>query len=107
VPAEDETLFATRSKRQAQRIPFGNLLEAGLLQPGDTLYLDRTKAAAQVQADGTLRAGDTIGSIHRLGAQLLGLPALNGWEHWYYHDPEIGELRPIDDLREKVRRAHG
>ncbi|HVF98836.1 MAG TPA: site-specific DNA-methyltransferase, partial [Chloroflexia bacterium] len=105
VVAQDESPFSTRSKRQAPRIPFGNLLEAGLLQPGDTLYLDRTKAAAQVQADGTLRSGDTTGSIHRLGAHLLGLPALNGWEHWYYRDAESGELRQIDELREKVRRS--
>jgi DNA modification methylase len=104
-PAQDEALFATKSKRQAPRIPFGNLLEAGLLQPGDTLYLDKTKATAQVQADGTLRSGDITGSIHRVGAHLLGLPALNGWEHWYYLDAESGELRTIDELREKVRGA--
>jgi DNA modification methylase len=103
VPAQDESAFATKSKRQAPRIPFGNLLEAGLLQPGDTLYLDKTRATAQVQADGTLRSGDTTGSIHRVGAHLLGLPALNGWEHWYYHNGESGELRLIDELREKVR----
>lgn len=104
-PLFDEANFITRSKRQAPRIPFGNLLEAGLLQPGDTLYLDKSKAAAQVQADGTLRSDDTTGSIHRLGAHLLGLPALNGWEHWYYRDTQSGELRQIDELREKMR--HG
>ncbi len=102
-PDQDEALYTTRSKRAAPRIPFGNLLEAGLLQPGDTLYLDRTRGTAQLQADGTLRSGDITGSIHRVGAQLLGLPALNGWEHWYFRDPKTGELRPIDELREKVR----
>jgi hypothetical protein len=102
-PPYEEALFTTRSKRDAPRVPFGNLLEAGLLRPGDTLYLDKTKGTAQVLADGTLRAGDMVGSIHRVGAHLLGLPALNGWEHWYYRDAETGELRVIDDLREKVR----
>ncbi|HKP54153.1 MAG TPA: DNA methyltransferase [Chloroflexia bacterium] len=101
----DEMLYTTKSKRDAPRIPFGNLLEAGLLQPGDTLYLDKTKATAQVVADGTLRAGDIVGSIHRVGAQLLGFPALNGWEHWYYMDRESGGLVVIDRLREKIRKA--
>lgn len=106
-PAEDEALFATRSKREAPRVPFGNLLEAGLLQPGDTLYLDKTKGTAQVQADGTLRAESVTGSIHRVGAHLLNLPALNGWEHWYYRHKESGQLRVIDELRERVRLERG
>jgi DNA modification methylase len=102
-PPYEEALYTTRTKRDAPRVPFGNLLEAGLLRPGDTLYLDKTKGTAQVLADGTLRAGDMVGSIHRVGAHLLGLPALNGWEHWYYRDAETGELRVLDELREKVR----
>jgi hypothetical protein len=99
----DEMLYTTKSKRDAPRIPFGNLLESGLLRPGDLLYLDKTEITAQVMADGTLRAGTMIGSIHRVGAQLLGLPALNGWDHWYYKDAESGELLVIDRLREKMR----
>ncbi len=101
----DHDALTTRSKRNETKIPFGNLLEAGLLQPGDTLYLGKTKANARVAADGTLRSGDISGSIHRVGAQLLGLPALNGWEHWYYLDIETGELLTIDTLREKLRQA--
>jgi modification methylase len=101
----DEVMYATWSKRDAPRIPFGNLLEVGLLYPGDTLYLDKTKATAQVMADGTLRVGDMVGSIHRIGAHLLGLPELNGWEHWYYKDGESGDLVVIDRLREKIRQA--
>jgi len=101
----DHIALTKRSKRSEPKIPFGNLLEAGLLQPGDTLYLDKTKATAQVAADGTLHSGDLSGSIHRVGAQLLGLPALNGWEHWYYRDIETGDLMPIDILRGKLRQA--
>ncbi len=102
-PLFEGSVFVTKSKRKEPRIPFGNLLEAGLLQPGDTLYLDKTKATAQVAADGTLHSGGISGSIHRVGAQLLGLPALNGWEHWYYRNIETGNLLPIDVLREKLR----
>jgi len=102
-PLFDEALFATPSKRDAPRIPFGSLLEAGLLKPGDTLYLDKTKGVAQIMADSMLRAGDVVGSIHRVGAQLLGLPALNGWEHWYYRDSATDQLLPIDHLRAIIR----
>ena len=104
-PTSDPSLLTSLSRRNAPRIPFGNLLEAGLLQPGDTLYLDKTKATAKVAADGTLRAGHVSGSIHRIGAQLLGLPALNGWEHWYFRDAESGELLTIDTLRERLRKV--
>jgi modification methylase len=98
-----ERVFTTPSKRNAPRIPFGNLLEAGLLRPGDTLYLDKTKATAQIAADGTLQAGEIRGSIHSVGARLLGVPALNGWEHWHYKDAQSGELLPIDNLRAQLR----
>ncbi len=102
-PMFEEALFTTEGKRDAPRVPFGNLLEAGLLHPGDTLYLDKTKGAAQVAADGTLHSGELSGSIHKIGAHLLSLPALNGWEHWYYRDAESNELLPIDNLRAKIR----
>jgi DNA modification methylase len=98
----NDEFFTTPSKRTAPRVPFGRLLEEGLLKPGDTLYLDKTKATALVAADGSLRSGDELGSIHKLGARLLGLPTLNGWEHWYYQN-EHGDLRLIDELRERLR----
>jgi modification methylase len=79
------------------------LLEAGLLQPGDTLYLNKNGHTARIAADGTLHTDGHSGSIHALGARLLGVPALNGWEHWFYKDKESGTLEPIDTLREKFR----
>ena len=103
-----EVLGKVSTKRDAPRLPFAALLESGLLLPGQTLYLDRRRdLAATVLADGTLRATDGArGSIHRLGAALRGLPACNGWEHWFYED-EAGALHPIDDLRERLRSERG
>ena len=100
----DEELYVTPSKRAAPRVPFGRLLETGLLQPGATLYLDKTRGTAQILADGSLRADGITGSIHKVGAHLLGLPALNGWDHWYYRD-EAGSLQLIDDLRARLRKT--
>lgn len=98
----DEALFVTPSKRTAERIPFGRLLEEGLLQPGDTLHLKKTGITAQVTADGMLLSGRERGSIHSLGSRLLDVPSLNGWDHWYYTDAS-GELLPLDTLRAKLR----
>lgn len=102
-PLFEEDLYVTATKRGVPRLPFGRLLEAGLLQPGDTLYLNRNGHTARVATDGTLHAGDLVGSIHSVGAKLLGVPSLNGWEHWFYKDPTNGELLSIDRLREKLR----
>ncbi len=101
---DDEALGRRPTRRAAPRIPFAALLENGLLQPGQTLYLDRDpEQAATVLADGSLRLPDgTVGSIHKLGALLRGLPACNGWEHWYYRD-EHGALLVIDTLRDNLR----
>ena len=100
----ESVLLTAKGKRDAPRVPFGTLVEMGLLQPGDTLYLDKKKGTAQVVADGTLRSGELSGSIHSVGARLLGVPSLNGWEHWYYR-AENGELLPLDTLREVIRQG--
>ncbi|MCW5853315.1 MAG: site-specific DNA-methyltransferase [Anaerolineae bacterium] len=101
---DDDALGRWPTRRSAPRIPFAALLENSLLQPGQTLYLDRhPDQAATVLADGSLRLPDgTRGSIHKLGALLRGLPACNGWEHWYYKDAD-GAFVVIDRLREKLR----
>ena len=102
-PDVPQELFTTPKGRASARIPFGRLLESGLLHPGDALYLDKDKHTALVAADGTLRAGNATGSIHSLGALLLDVASLNGWEHWYFRDPATGQLAPIDILRERMR----
>jgi modification methylase len=84
-------------------VPFGTLLEQGLLQPGQTLYLGKTGPAATVLADGTLRSGTVQGSIHAVGRTLAGLPSCNGWDAWYYDDPATGERRVLDTLRRQIR----
>jgi modification methylase len=102
-PVSEGVVDVGGGRPSAKRIPFGALLEAGLLKPGDTLYLDGGRATAVAQADGTIRSGQLVGSIHQVGARLLGVPALNGWEHWYYQDPATGHLQPIDHLRSLLR----
>ncbi len=98
-PLPEEWLLAnTQDPSPPPRIPFTRLLEAGLLQVGDTLTHARTGGEAVVNADGTLSANGYSGSIHRLGALLQGTPACNGWATW-----RTAEGVLIDELRARLR----
>jgi modification methylase len=104
--AEDQ-LFAFEDKRSLPRIPFGALLENGLLQPGQKLYFGKTgNVTAIVLANGQLKHNGTTGSIHAVGRALQNAPC-NGWEHWYFVDDETGERRAINTLRELIRKQNG
>ncbi len=100
-PLDDESLAVTPSKRDQPRIPFGWLVERGLLEPGTLLYAPGRRSVAKVRADGTLVTADFRGSIHQAGAHVQGAPACNGWQFWNI-DVE-GQLVPIDVLRQKLR----
>ena len=106
-PAGDPAVFALRERRRSEpRLPFGRLLEEGLLRPGETLYFraDRARQAV-VRADGRLIVAEFVGSIHQAARHLAGGPC-NGWDHWHYQTRE-GDLQPIDVLREVLRRGVG
>jgi modification methylase len=100
-PGNAVDLEVTQSKRQAPRIPFGWVVERGLLSPGDVLSDVRRRHTAKVRADGSLVSASAKGSIHQVGAQVQGAPACNGWTFWHF-DVE-GQLKPIDLLREQLR----
>lgn len=100
-PAESACLKVTPSKRALPRVPFGVLVERGMLKPGAVLYGPNRRHVAKVRADGTLVSADAAGSIHQIGAQVQGLEACNGWSFWHYLDN--GQLKPIDLLRQKIR----
>lgn len=98
---EDAEILQTPEKRKQPRIPFGQLLEEGLLEPGAILFDHSRKHSAKVHADGNLIAEGKRGSIHKLGATLQDAPSCNGWTYWHYQDG--GKTRPIDDLRQELR----
>ena len=101
VPASDESIEVTKSKRAEPRIPFGWVVERGLLPPGTVLHGTRKHQKAKVRADGTLVCADSKGSIHQMGAHVQGLDACNGWTFWQF---ELnGTLVPIDVLRQQLR----
>ncbi len=93
------------SKRAAPKVPFGTIVELGMLQPGAKLYDPRARLSAEVRADGTLAHNGAQGSIHRLGAQVQGKTACNGWTFWHYKDGK--KFQPIDTLRIEAREQLG
>jgi modification methylase len=46
-----------------------------------------------------------MGSIHKVGALVQGLPACNGWTFW--HAERSGKLVCIDDFRTEMRGQAG
>ncbi len=97
----DETMLATPNKRTEPRIPFGTVVERGLLPAGTVLSDPSGRFTAKVRADGTLISATHRGSIHQVGAAVQGAPACNGWTFWHV---KMGKnLVSIDAFRQKVR----
>jgi len=96
-----EALKVTTAKRAEPRIPFGSLLERGLVKAGETLYDPAQRVAARVRADGSIACRDASGSIHKIGAHVQGAEACNGWTFW--HVMKGANLIPIDVLRQQLR----
>ncbi len=97
----DAEISVTPPKKAQPRIPFGWLVERGMLKPGATLYGPARRHAAKIRADGSLSATDASGSIHKVGALVQGLDACNGWTFWHFEHK--GKLAPIDVLRQQLR----
>jgi len=106
-PLKEEALKTQPSPKAAPRVPFGAVVEHRLLKPGAKLYSPRKQHSAKVRADGSLyvKKGDEEiqGSIHKVGAAVQSAQACNGWTYWHFE--EKTGLKPIDFLRDKIRRS--
>src|SRR5208337_2359732 len=91
------------TRRSEPRVACATVVEAGLVKPGERVVDSGRRHSAVVRADGALAAGPAVGSIHKIGALVQGLPACNGWTFW--HVERAGHLSPIDDLRATMRAA--
>jgi len=104
VQETDEEAVHVEQRKQA-RIPFGALLENGLLQPGQTLYFAKNGTKAKILSNGHIRCGNITGSIHSVARGLLENTPANGWDVWFYKN-ENGEKKAINELREKIRTSN-
>ncbi|AMW35447.1 site-specific DNA-methyltransferase [Haematospirillum jordaniae] len=100
-PVSEPDLLLTPSRRSEPRVPFGTVVERGLLAPGALLTDVSGRFKAKVRADGTIISAEVRGSIHQVGAAVQGAPACNGWTFW--HTRYGGNLVPLDVFRQKVR----
>ena len=99
-PIEDSYLDTLQNNRSKPRIPFGSLVELGILKPGTTLYDPKRKINAKVMIDGSIKHENAEGSIHKVAAKILGTESCNGWTYWFYDSGK--SLRSIDELRQRL-----
>jgi len=100
-PIEDDLLDTLKNNRSKPRIPFGSLVELGIIKPGTNIFDNKKKITAKILADGSIKHNQSEGSIHKVAATILGAESCNGWTYWYYKSGNT--LKPIDDLRQKFR----
>ncbi len=100
-PFPEDVVATAPTRRSEPRVAFASLIDAGLIRPGERLTDARQHHSALVRADGSVAVGPAIGSIHKIGALVQGLPACNGWTFWRVE--RDGRLNSIDDLRADVR----
>ncbi len=98
---KDEYLDTLQNNRTKLRIPFGSLVEMGLIKPGTEIYDQKKKVNAKIMIDGSIKYQQSEGSIHKVAAKIIGAESCNGWTFWHYKSGN--SLKPIDDLRQRLR----
>jgi site-specific DNA-methyltransferase (adenine-specific)/modification methylase len=96
---EDDYLDTLENNKSKPRIPFGSLVELGILKPGTTLFDPKKKINAKIMVDGSIRYKESEGSIHKVAAKIMGAESWNGWTYW--HCNINGTTVVIDSLRQK------
>tara|TARA_B100001027_G_scaffold214537_1_gene186923 strand:+ start:350 stop:1420 length:1071 start_codon:yes stop_codon:yes gene_type:complete len=95
---EDDYLDTLKNNRSKPRIPFGSLVELGIISPGTIIFDNRQKISAKIMVDGSIKHDKTEGSIHKVAATILGTESCNGWNYW--HCNIDGSVHPINHLRQ-------
>ena len=96
---EENYLDALENNKSKPRIPFGSLVELGILKPGTVLFDTKKRFNAKVMVDGSIKHKESAGSIHKVAAKIMGTESYNGWTYW--HCNIGGSTVQIDSLRQK------
>ena len=97
---EDDYLDTIENNKHKPRIPFGSLVELGILKPGSLLFDLKRGVNAKVMVDGSIKYKKIEGSIHKIAAKIIGAESCNGWTYWHC---KIGDsVVLIDDLRQRL-----
>ena len=95
----DDCLDTIENNKSKPRVPFGSLVELGIIKPGSSLFDPEKKINAKIMADGSIKYKDFEGSIHKIAAKIMGAESFNGWTYWHYDLNGSSVL--IDSLRQK------
>ena len=96
---KDDYLDTIENNKSKPRIPFGSLVELGIIKPGTSLMDPKKKINAKIMADGSIKYKESEGSIHKVAAKIMGTESCNGWTYW--HCDINGSAVLIDSLRQK------
>ena len=97
----DEVVKMKKSRKDLPKVPFGELVEQGIIPPGAVLTDKKEKYKATVTIDGSLKINNISGSIHQVGATIQGLSNCNGWDFWHFKNKSTSIL--LDEVRDKYR----
>ena len=105
--AESDLEAINVEKPRQARVPFGALLESGMLIPGQSLFFAKDKKIrAKILSNGHLKCGNITGSIHGVAKTLMNGAPVNGWDMWLYKKDEGGKKIVINELREEIRKQN-
>ena len=96
---EESNLDTLENNRSKPRVPFGSLVELGIIKPGTNIFDQKKKNNAKIMVDGSIKHKESAGSIHKIAAKIMGAESYNGWTYWYCNVG--GSMVPIDNLRQK------
>ena len=96
---EESYLDTLENNKSKPRVPFGSLVELGIIKPGTNIFDQKKKINAKIMADGSIKHSSVEGSIHKVAAKILGTESCNGWTYWYCN--VNGSIKPIDNLRQR------
>ena len=100
IKIEDHYLDTIKNNKSKPRIPFGSLVELGIVKPGMSVFDQKKKVNAKIMADGSIKYQNSEGSIHKVAAKIIGAESCNGWTYWHYNLG--GNMVPIDNLRQRL-----
>jgi len=100
IKIEDHYLDTIKNNKSKPRIPFGSLVELGIVKPGMSVFDQKKKVNAKIMADGSIKYQNSEGSIHKMAAKIIGTESCNGWTFWHYNNN--GSILPIDNLRQRL-----
>ena len=97
---EDHYLDTIKSNKSKPRIPFGTLVELGIVKPGMNIFDQKKRINAKIMADGSIKYNNSEGSIHKVAAKIIGAESCNGWTYW--HCNMDGTIVQLDSLRQRL-----